>query len=149
MKFCEVSRNPISNWTWKFQRSILKNKKVLFLKKIFFGRCQYQNKKALFTDSIFQKVLIATTKITGSIFNPFICQLTKNFQIIWRENEAYWNATAYLFFIVHLKVTLKTWSDYLTYWFGLSSPVLVLDNVKCFNTHYTPSSDFIFFYSSN
>ena len=38
LKFCEVSRNPISNWTWKFQRSILKNKKVLFLKKNFFGR---------------------------------------------------------------------------------------------------------------
>ena len=36
LKFCEVSRNSISNWTWKFQLSILKNKKVLFLKKIFF-----------------------------------------------------------------------------------------------------------------
>ena len=36
LKFCEVSRILISNWTWKFQLSILKNKKVLFLKKIFF-----------------------------------------------------------------------------------------------------------------
>ena len=36
LKFCKVSRNSISNWTWKFQLSILKNKKVLFLKKIFF-----------------------------------------------------------------------------------------------------------------
>ena len=35
LKFCEVSRNSISNWTWKFQLSILRNKKVLFLKKIF------------------------------------------------------------------------------------------------------------------
>jgi hypothetical protein len=33
----------------------LKNKKVLFLKKYFFGRSQYQNKKALFTDSIFRE----------------------------------------------------------------------------------------------
>ena len=41
LKFCEVSRNSISNWTWKFQRSILKNKKVLFLRKIFF-RPYYQ-----------------------------------------------------------------------------------------------------------
>ena len=36
MKFCEVSRNLISNRCWKFQLSILKNKKVFFLKKIFF-----------------------------------------------------------------------------------------------------------------
>ena len=38
LKFCEVSRILISNWTWKFQLSILKNKKVLFLKKYFLGR---------------------------------------------------------------------------------------------------------------
>ena len=35
LKFCEVSRNSISNRFWKFQLSILKNKKVLFLKKYF------------------------------------------------------------------------------------------------------------------
>ena len=35
LKFCKVSRNSISKWTWKFQLSILKNKKVLFLKKKF------------------------------------------------------------------------------------------------------------------
>ena len=34
---------------------MLKNKKVLFLKKIFLGRSQYQNKKALFTDPIFSE----------------------------------------------------------------------------------------------
>ena len=55
LKFCKVSRNSISNWTWKFQLSILKNKKVLFLKKKILGRCQYQNKKALFTDPIFSE----------------------------------------------------------------------------------------------
>ena len=38
LKFCEVSRNSISNWTWKFQFSILKNKKVLFLKNILLSR---------------------------------------------------------------------------------------------------------------
>ena len=36
LKFCKVSRNSITKWTWKFELSILKNKKVLFLKKIFF-----------------------------------------------------------------------------------------------------------------
>ena len=30
LKFCKVSRNWISNWTWKFQLSILKKKKVYF-----------------------------------------------------------------------------------------------------------------------
>ena len=45
LKFCEVSRNSFSNRCWKFQLSILKNKKVLFLKKYFLSRCQYQNKK--------------------------------------------------------------------------------------------------------
>ena len=34
LKFCEVSRNSFSNRFWKFQLSVLKNKKVLFLKKI-------------------------------------------------------------------------------------------------------------------
>ena len=33
LKFCKVSWNSISKWTCKFQLSILKNKKVLFLKK--------------------------------------------------------------------------------------------------------------------
>ena len=34
-----------------------KQKSFIPKKKFFFGRCQYQNKKALFTDSIFWKVL--------------------------------------------------------------------------------------------
>ena len=55
LKLWEVSRNSFSNWFWKFQLSILKNKKVLFLKKYFLSRCQYQNKKALFTDPIFSE----------------------------------------------------------------------------------------------
>ena len=55
----------------------------------------------------------------------FICLLA-----VFFYHEAFWNATAYFFFIVHLKVTLKTWSYYLTHWFGLSSLLLVLDNVK-------------------
>ena len=38
LKFCEVSRILISNWTWKFQLSIFKNKKVLILKKYFLSR---------------------------------------------------------------------------------------------------------------
>jgi hypothetical protein len=33
----------------------LKNKKVLFLKKYFLSRFQYQNKKTLFTGSIFRE----------------------------------------------------------------------------------------------
>ena len=39
----------------QFQLCLLKNKKVLFLKKYFLGRNQYQNKKALFTDPIFSE----------------------------------------------------------------------------------------------
>ena len=35
LKFYEVSRNSVSNICWKFLLSFLKNKKVLFLKKIF------------------------------------------------------------------------------------------------------------------
>ena len=33
----------------------LEKQKILFLKKYFFGRSQYQNKKALFTDPIFRE----------------------------------------------------------------------------------------------
>ena len=40
LKFCEVSRNPKSNRCWKFQLSILTNKKVLFLKKYELSRSQ-------------------------------------------------------------------------------------------------------------
>jgi hypothetical protein len=36
----------------------LKNKKVLFLKENILSSCQFQNKKALFTVSIFPKVLL-------------------------------------------------------------------------------------------
>ena len=39
LKFCKVSRNPKSNRCWKFQLSILTNKKVLFLKKIWSVPC--------------------------------------------------------------------------------------------------------------
>ena len=60
LKFCEVSRNSISNWTWKFHLSILKNKKVLFLKKKILSCCQYQNKKPLCSDSIFRKGFCST-----------------------------------------------------------------------------------------
>ena len=35
----------------------LEKQKSFIPKKKFLSRCQYQNKKALFTDSIFQKVL--------------------------------------------------------------------------------------------
>ena len=37
LKFCKDSRNPKSNRCWKFQRSILTHKTVLFLKKIWSG----------------------------------------------------------------------------------------------------------------
>ena len=56
----------------KFQLFILKNKKVLFQKeKIFLGRCQYQNKKALFTDPIFSEGFGTAfeTKINLSLAN--------------------------------------------------------------------------------
>ena len=46
LKFCEVSQNSISNWTWKFQLSILKNKKVLFLKKKFFKPLSISKQKS-------------------------------------------------------------------------------------------------------
>ena len=58
--FCPVKAKP-------FQLSILKNKSVI-PKKNFLGRCQYQNKKALFTDSIFQKVLLNTTIVITLAF---------------------------------------------------------------------------------
>jgi hypothetical protein len=55
LNFCNVSHNALPTRCLKFQLSVLKNKKVLFLKKYFLGCCQYQNKKALFTDPIFSK----------------------------------------------------------------------------------------------
>ena len=39
------------------------------LKDLFFGHCQYQNKKALFADSIFTKVLCITTVYTTILYD--------------------------------------------------------------------------------
>ena len=52
--------------------SILKKKKVLYLKKIFLGCCQYQNKKALFTDPIFSEGFAVSHKPQSTIRG---CQL--------------------------------------------------------------------------
>ena len=46
LKFCKVSWNSISNWTWKFQLSILKNKKVLLLKEFFFRPLSISKQKS-------------------------------------------------------------------------------------------------------
>ena len=69
LKLCEVSRNSFSNLFWKFQLSIVKNKKVLFLKKYFLSRFQYQNKKAFFTGAIFPKVLVYTSRLYLHLHN--------------------------------------------------------------------------------
>ena len=46
LKFCEVSRNSFSNRFCKFQLSILKNKKNLFLKKFFFKPLSISKQKS-------------------------------------------------------------------------------------------------------
>ena len=53
LKFVRIHIS-FSNRCWKFQLPILKNKKVLFLKKYLFLRSRYKN-KALFTDSTFRE----------------------------------------------------------------------------------------------
>ena len=54
LKFCEVSWNSLSTRCWKFQLSILKNKKVLFLKKYFFGRKSISKQKSFVYQPNFQ-----------------------------------------------------------------------------------------------
>ena len=95
LKFCKVSWNSISKWTWKFQLPILKNKKVLFLKVCFFGCSQYQNKKALFTDSIFREgfgLVVFTFGLVGSqgqwYYHWFSVQLTND------KRERDWNLSS-------------------------------------------------------
>ena len=65
LKFCEVSQYSISNWTWKFQLSILKNKKVLFQKKYILWAVpsRYIQKMACAV-SIFQRVLLSSVWFT-------------------------------------------------------------------------------------
>ena len=43
LKFCKVSRNPKLNSCWKFQLSILTNKKVLFLRYILSVPCTMES----------------------------------------------------------------------------------------------------------
>ena len=54
LKCGEVSRNSISNRCWKFQLSILKNKKVLFLKKYLLSRIAKVDPKDGFSRPNFQ-----------------------------------------------------------------------------------------------
>ena len=75
LKLCEVSRNSFSNWFWKFQLSILKNKKVLFLKKYFLSCCQYQNKSSFVYWLNFQ----------GWFWNYIVDQLW----IKWRDHNVF------------------------------------------------------------
>ena len=58
-KICEISRISILNRCWKFQFPILKNKKVLSLKKYFFCHSQYQNKKKLCLLTQFSRKVLA------------------------------------------------------------------------------------------
>ena len=46
LKFCEVSAKAFSNRCWKCQSSILKNKKVLFLRKVFFKQLSIWKQKS-------------------------------------------------------------------------------------------------------
>ena len=85
LKICKVSQNSISNWTWKFQLSILKNKKVLFLKKKSLSRCLLQNKKALFTVSILPKVLLVTYCSEQLSLVCFLCSLGRCFYFWWSD----------------------------------------------------------------
>ena len=55
MKFFFKLILKVSAFYFEKQESFIPKKKIL-------GHCQYQNKKALFTDSIFQKVLIRMKK---------------------------------------------------------------------------------------
>ena len=62
LKFCELSRNSFKKSFEKFQLSILKSKKVLFLKKMFF-KPRYIQKMVLavliFSEGFHQTVLLS------------------------------------------------------------------------------------------
>ena len=56
LKFCEVSQNSFFKQMLKVSAFYLERQKSFIPKILFFlSRCQYQNKKALFTDPIFSE----------------------------------------------------------------------------------------------
>ena len=73
---------------WGFMKFIFKQilkvsafyleKKVLFLKKIFLSRFQYQNKKALFTGAIFPKVLMKSNHSNSYLIKELLEAFEKN-----------------------------------------------------------------------
>ena len=79
LKFCEVSWNSFSKRCWKFQFSVLKIKKVLFLKKVFFKSISKQ--KTLFIDPIFSEGLGVSCRYShyGKIFSKIFDWLTTRF----------------------------------------------------------------------
>ena len=58
--------NSFSSRCWKFQLCILKNKKVLFLKKKKLNRCQFQNKKLCLLSQFSQRFCIWRPQISWS-----------------------------------------------------------------------------------
>ena len=57
--------------------SILEKQKSFIHKKKFLGHCQYQNKKALFTDPIFSEGFGAYNQRFITFFHSFVNKLTQ------------------------------------------------------------------------
>ena len=87
----------------------LENKKSFIPKKKFLGRCQYQNKSALFTDSIFQKVLV---------------YLPSPWAWLWASNQLLWSA-CHILLSMHAILPFLCLGKYFRFDLGVGVLVLV------------------------
>ena len=111
MKFCEVSRKVISNWCWNFQLSILKNKKVLFLKKIFFKPYHQDRSKRWCLLSKFSVKVLAE-----SMAESPESLLTHKKKIVWSDLHC----SLQIFETNRLIIKLTTWAAQSSYYCMLS-----------------------------
>ena len=84
LKLWEVSWNSFSNWFWKFQLSILRNKKVLFLKNIFFKQFSISKQKRCVYWHNFPEGFVETETNNSMKMHPIIVD------ILWACN---WSST--------------------------------------------------------
>ena len=79
LKFCKVSWNLLSNGCWKVQLSILKNKKVLFLKKIWSVPCTMDS--SLFS----QQMPYCLLTLLVYMALDFITLTTQHQILLWKQ----------------------------------------------------------------
>ena len=103
LKFCEVSRNSFSNRCWKFQLSILRNKKVLFLKINFVAVVNIKT-KIIFLLTQFSRrfcciLFLQVRKILSLVRKKEFCPMKSKYFWVRIQNLQNYDSTKFTYFL--------------------------------------------------